>query len=304
MKIAAITITYNDSYKLKEWVNYYNEYKDDIYLHLIIDNCSEPNYINEVEKSFPNSTIIKRNVNGGTTSAYNDGIKYALADGNVEVIMLIANDIRLELGGGQKLFDFLNSNTSYGMVAPVLLVKDSLIIEVLGSSISPFLYMIPQNYGKNVNNVLFYKQETDSVMGGMNIAKREFYEKVGIQDENLFMYSDEVDMGLRAKKAGYLLAVTNEVKCWHQHINPDGRNIRKPYSAFLIGRNKVYLAYKHFGNAKALFVFFFQLFTFLKSIFNSLNSYSKFQFQLYFLLGSICGILGIKKNFEFIKNNK
>ena len=39
------------------------------------------------------------------------------------------------------------------------------------------------------------------------------------------MYSDEVDMGLRAKKLGVNLAVTTEAKAWHQHLNAGGENI-------------------------------------------------------------------------------
>ena len=43
--------------------------------------------------------------------------------------------------------------------------------------------------------------------GGMNLGKREFYEKVGLQDEKLFMYSDEVDIGTRAKKLGFKMMI-------------------------------------------------------------------------------------------------
>lgn len=40
-------------------------------------------------------------------------------------------------------------------------------------------------------------QEIAYLGGGCNLAKREFYEKVGLQDENLFMYNDEMDMYFR-----------------------------------------------------------------------------------------------------------
>ena len=78
MKIAAITITLNDDFKFKEWVSHYQLYKDDVYLHIIVDNGSSPEYVKKLEEFFPESHIIKRNSNGGCTESYNDGIKYAL----------------------------------------------------------------------------------------------------------------------------------------------------------------------------------------------------------------------------------
>jgi hypothetical protein len=52
MKIAAITITYNDGFKIHEWRQHYNEYKDDVYLHIIVDNNSEKSYLEEVKHYF------------------------------------------------------------------------------------------------------------------------------------------------------------------------------------------------------------------------------------------------------------
>ena len=37
MNVAAITITYNDDYKFTEWLGHYQEYKDELYLHIVVD---------------------------------------------------------------------------------------------------------------------------------------------------------------------------------------------------------------------------------------------------------------------------
>lgn len=49
MKIAAITIAYNDGYKFKEWCQWYEEYKDEIAIHIIVDNHSVPKYLQQVK---------------------------------------------------------------------------------------------------------------------------------------------------------------------------------------------------------------------------------------------------------------
>lgn len=303
MKVAVITVTYKDDYKLKEWIEYYQLYKDEIYIHIIVDNGSPADYLKLVENSFPDSMILKRATNGGLVVAYNDGIKRALIDKEVDAVMLIGNDIRLERGGIKKLYEHLYSKEYYGMVAPVMLVKDSTKIEDMGSKITTDLYMDPLAYGQEFNQNSINIQTVEAVTGGMNLAKRSFYESVGLQDENLFMYSDEVDMGLRAKKCGYKMGILKDVRAWHQHINPPGKTVRKPYSAFLIGRNKIYLAYKHFGIGRAFYVFLCQMRRLVSGTVRNLFSREILKFQFYFLFGTLCGIFRINKNFNFIINN-
>lgn len=292
MKIAAITITYNDEYKFNEWIQNYLDYKDNLFCHIIVDNGSKPEYLKMVEESFCNSHIIKRTDNGGCTGAYNDGMRFALSNPEVDAIMLIGNDIKLEKKVCEKLYSFLFSKNDYGMVSPVMLSKNSQIIEDYGSSITRFLMMKPRFEGKNLNeiNVEKVNPEVEAVLGGMSLAKREFYEKVGLQDENLFMYSDEVDMGIRAKNAGFKMAVSTESISWHQHINPEGKQTRNIYAPFLSARNKVYLAEKHFGRIRSLEVFFYFVFLFCGLSFKSKFSFSMVSFYFWYVKGAFYGL--------------
>jgi GT2 family glycosyltransferase len=303
MKIAAITITYNDDYKFEEWYQYYSEYKQDLFLHIIVDNNSEKKYLSKVEDKFTDSIIIKRESNGGCTKAYNDGIRYAMNNSEVDAIMLVGNDLRFNEGMTQELYDLLNSNDDFGMVEPIILSKDSTIIEDFGSDVSQSLKMVPYGLGLDVNNIKPEVRIVDAVAGGMNLATINFYKEVGLQDEVLFMYSDEIDMAIRAKEKGYKMAVSSSVRAWHNHINLPGKTKRPPYTAFLSGRNKIYLGYKHFGFTKAFYIFLSQLYTFIKRMPKSLSSIEKMKFQCFFLFGTFCGIIKCNKNFNFIINN-
>ena len=299
MKVAAITITYNDGYKFKEWVEHYQEYKEDLYKHIIIDNGSKKKYLNLVKSTFIDSIIIERMSNGGCTIAYNDGIRLALEDENTDAIMLIGNDCKIEKNGIPNLYNFLYSNNKYGMCSPIMFSKDSEKIEDYGCNIDFFLYMKVKNHKKGIQDLPDYI-ESETVLGGLNIATREFYEKVGLQDEKLFMYSDEIDFGLRAKKSGFKFAFTKNVKSWHQHINPNNKNIRNSYAGFLISRNKIYLGYKHFGFFRAFIIFLYQIICFFKGIIGSIKNKHFRKYNFYFLFGAFCGILKKMKLYNFI----
>jgi len=300
MKVAGISVAYNDDYKLEEWAQYYDEYKDELYMHIIVDNGSEHSFLLKLETVFPKATIIKRKSNGGSTAAYNDGIKLALRDNTVDSILLIGNDVKLKKGSIGELHKLLFSNNFFGLVAPVLLKKNSEEIEDFGCFITKSLHLKPQFVGEKVTSKnLPITVEVEAVTGGMNMGKRILYETIGLQDEALFMYSDEVDFGLRIKKSNFMTLVTRRAIAWHQHINPNNGKVRNCYSSFLMRRNKGYLAYKHFGFSKALYVFTFQIINIPKMLIIYLRQGS-FCYAFCYIIGSIFGFLRIMKPVRFI----
>lgn len=304
MKVAVITISYNDDYKFEEWFSYYKEYKDDIYKHIIVDNGSEPDYLDRLESVFCNSIIIKRKENGGCTNAYNDGIRYALQDPEVDSIMLIGNDIKLSKNGISLLHKFLFSNDKYGMVSPIMFAKDSMTIENYGCYFDFFYNMQSRDKNKEIEDIEENHRIVDLVPGGMNLAKRSFYEEIGLQDENLFMYADEPDICFRAREKGYIFATTKEVFSWHQHINPNKSMYRQPLAPYLIARNYVYISKKHLSFMRCILnlsYFFIRVCSVkLKSL---ASSEEKKLYASYLLSGMINGIQGNMDNRKIIQGD-
>lgn len=289
MNLVAVTVAYNDDFKLNEWLYNYDQYKDGLYMHIIVDNGSNKKFVDSLQERFKTSVILKEKKNRGTTAAYNVGIKYALENKNVDAIMLIGNDILIDKEGISGLCRYLNSNNEVGVVAPAVLSKDKITIESLGCWISKSLYLYEPQVGIRVDSIeLKDPIIVETVPGGMNIAKRNFYETVGLQDEKLFMYSDEVDTGIRAKKYSKKIVVLPNIYSYHMHINKSGKKQRLPFTGFLIGRNKIYLAWKHFGFNRVLYVTMFQIAVFFRFIFKRDIGYS-----CMFILGVISGFLRI-----------
>ena len=294
--IAVVTITMNDGYKFKEWCQHYEEYKDELYLHIIVDNHSEKDYLEQVKSFFKTSVIIERETNGGCTLSYNDGIRYALNDPKVEFIALVGNDCRIDTGGLIKCAEFIINNNGFGMVSPIMFKKGGTnIIEDYGDNISDELTLIEHMSGKCILDVKEPYYISQALPGGLNVSCREFYEKVGLQDEMLFMYSDEVDMGLRAEKCGFKLASISYVHSWHEHVNENKKtNRRFPFSRYLIGRNKVYLAGKHFGNKKKRSVFCYFILYGIKGLFKGLIKcdFPRIQDSIWSIRGAYYGFRG------------
>jgi GT2 family glycosyltransferase len=153
-----------------------------------------------------------------------------------------------------KLYRFLFSNENYGMVFPIVLrpTIGNERVNNFGNAIDKkTMRMIDQNHNMLISS-LPDMLICDTGPGGCNISKLFFYNKVGLQDEKMFMYSDEVEMGIRAKKVGVTMAVTKNAVAWHMHINQKGKTTRSTFVPFLIARNKIYVAKKHFGRKELL----------------------------------------------------
>ena len=293
MKIASITIYCNERFRLEAWKEYYAGYRDELYLHVIVNNgdASETTVLRE---SFPDSLILESPTRNMMAS-YNLALRKILEDPEVDAIAQIVNDIRLSPGCFSGLYGYLFSDPSLAMVSPVLLRKDSDIIDCYGCAIDPGnLDFIHCDAGRDRKGI---PEETRLVSGlpaGIFLARRSLYEQFGFQDERLEMYCDEVDMGIRIARMGYRLGATGRVQAWHQHVNPGEKKQRSPRAGFLMGRNQVYLARKHGSGGKAFRVFAHRAFRGLDEIRSAVmhgKSKDHYQFGWAMVKGAFAGLL-------------
>lgn len=251
MRIAGVSMTYNDGYKLKEWVSHYQTYKDQLECFVIVDNGSEKEYKEQLKASFPDAVIIERNTNGGCTAAYNDGIRYVLENTEIEAIAIIGNDIKVTTNCLPELYDYLFSDKQLGIVSSAILFKDSDKIDNYGHVLKGFSVECC-NRDESIGMIAEKRKYTDLVSGGFTMAKREFYLTAGLQDEALFMYCDELDTTFKARQYKYKIGVISNEYAWHWHIDDPVKKKRASASRYLISRNRIYLAKKYKGKSTTI----------------------------------------------------
>ena len=246
MKIATITIFCNETFRIDNWLTYYSSYKNEISIHIIVNN-GDTNDTKILKKKFPNS-IVLYSPTTNMLAAYNMGYKEALKHKEIDAIAQITNDIKLSNNAFTYLYKELFKNDSIGAISPVLFNKDSNIINSYGADIDfstmsfNCLYM-----GKLVNEVPNFIECT-ALPGGIFLVKRKVLEQIGFHDERIMMYADETDFGYKMNLLGYKQAATISVSAWHQHIFQPGKNIRNPMAAYYCGRNPIYLAKKYLSS--------------------------------------------------------
>ena len=259
MVIAVITVFHKERFRVDDWKRYYAEYREDVSLHVIVNN-GDPEDDSYLQESFPSSKILFC-PSSSLMVAYNQGLREVLAHPEVDAVAQVGNDLRIEAGGLKALYDYLFSQDGLAMVAPVLLRKDSDVVDCFGCRVDlrnlDFFHL---DAGTHLDRQAPSDRMVTGLPGGMFLARRDRYETFGFQDENLVMYSDELERSLKVMSIGWKMGATSRVRSWHQHVNPGGKVQRSPHAAFLMGRNPVLIARKYLSGRTAFRVFLRRLY--------------------------------------------
>jgi GT2 family glycosyltransferase len=95
-------------------------------------------------------------------------------------------------------------------------------------------------------------RDVDHVMGAFELIRRVVFDQVAGFDERFFLYLEDVDLSLRARRAGWRIVFLSEGRAYHK----GGAIIRRvrSLSLFYAVRSRVQYAFKHFGPVRGIAV--------------------------------------------------
>lgn len=221
-KTIAVFVNYNDGQNIirssKDLLSYH-----DVNAVIIVDNGSTDDSLTKI-KQFPNKNLylIENHKNPGFAKAANKGIKKALKMG-ADYVAILNPDLVFKKGFITKLI----ANGADMVQFMLKYKKEGKFIYDFGGRINWWLGKIDhlesdKPASPDPNFV------ADYVSGGASIIKAEVFKKIGFFDERFFMYFEDADLSLRAKKAGFTIAVEPTVIIEHYlEIVKKTRNWRK-----------------------------------------------------------------------------
>jgi GT2 family glycosyltransferase len=141
--------------------------------------------------------------NIGYAGANNIGIKFAINDGKCKYIWLLNNDTQINKDSLPELLKEIN-NPGVGMCGSTLVyMDDPNTVQSIGGTYNKFLAKGEHiGRGLNVSNLPNEKKvnyRIKYIMGASMLVTREFIEKVGVMNEEYFLYYEELDWIIRAK---------------------------------------------------------------------------------------------------------
>lgn len=170
----------------------------------VVDNASNDGSIEAIEQKFPNIKIIKSPINGGFGYANNLAIKRA----NGKYIFCLNTDTLLVNNAIKIMFDFMekDENQNIAVCGGQLLNKDYSYQNSYGYF--PTLFNMIVKFGFLRNKYLIPKLENvnkcvDTIIGADIFFRKSVLDLIGLFDENIFMYGEEIELCYRIKREGY-----------------------------------------------------------------------------------------------------
>jgi len=188
---------------------------------ILIDNGSSDGSFETAVKLFPRINLVKNDANLGFAKANNIGIQASRG----EWIVLLNPDTRVTDGWLQALADCAGLGKNIGIVTPKLLRKDEKTIDSTGHSFD-FRTGCTGDRGAGEYDRGQYEevQEIPSCSFACALIARQVFDEVGLLDERMMIYYEDVDLCLRGRIAGWRVMYCPRSAVYHSRggVTPVG----------------------------------------------------------------------------------
>ena len=232
MKIVFLIINYNGLEYLKNYLEDISNHciKNDIKLIVTDDNSTDQSIV--LLKSFNIEYTINNSKNHGFAANVNNGIKYANIIDFYDYYIISNNDIKIHdsffSNLNKILFHIKNINKDIGLIG-----FDEVLIERKK-------YFYDFNYDQFEYNLI---NEVTTIPGFFFIITRPLVEKIGLMDEEYYMYGEDNDYFTRTTNANYMIINTNLPIL---HFS-EGSSNNKKLTSWYVYRNSLLFAQKNLG---------------------------------------------------------
>jgi len=171
---------------------------------LVVDNGSADGTPAWLGEQFPAIELLRLDVNRGFSGGVNHGLRRVLRENRYDYVALINNDVALEPGWHAKARRALLADPRLGSCATCLLRADQ--PELVDSA--GITWIGPgraDNYlsGRTAPPPDEPPRELFGACAAAALYRTELFARVGMFDELLFAYQEDVDLSLRARAAGW-----------------------------------------------------------------------------------------------------
>jgi GT2 family glycosyltransferase len=194
---------------------------------VVVDNASNDDVTDRIKEKFPEVRLIVNSMNLGFSRACN----LALREINREYILLLNPDTEILDSNLKEMIRFLDENSRVGILGSKILddkgdiqrsafPKRTVLREIL--DIIPYKKLeriLPVNWTDRFYDKLIKESEDPFkvfwVTGACFLVRKRVLDEIGLFDENLFLFSEDVDFCWRAQRKGWKVIYFPQAKIIH-----------------------------------------------------------------------------------------
>jgi GT2 family glycosyltransferase len=244
LDISVIIVNWNTSGLLAECLNSVNHYLRGFDVEVfVVDNGSSDDSVDMVRTNFLDVILIENRENVGFAKANNQAIRHSQG----KYILLLNSDAFLLPDAIHKMVDVLEADQSIGIAGARLLFPDGRSQVSHGPlptywSETRSLFGLDKFSGGKVYRREYI--ETGTISGACMLIRKELLDRIGLLDEEFFMFNEEVDLCKRCHAAGSKVVSIQTATVIHVHAGSTGQTVQRIIRLYTA---KLHYFYKHFG---------------------------------------------------------
>lgn len=240
MKVTVVIPNYNGIEYLKECLKSLEQQSFKDFTIMIVDNCSQDGSPEFIKKSYPEIQLFEMDKNYGFSVAVNKGI----SESKTPYVILLNNDTVVHKDYIKELYNHIRTSKKiFSVSSKMISYHDRNLMDDAGDLYSLVGWAFQRGVGQPVNR--YTKPcRVFSACAGAAIYRREVFKKIGLFDEMHFAYLEDIDVGYRARIAGYYNEYCPTALVYHVGSATSGSRYNE-FKVHLAARNSVYLNYKN-----------------------------------------------------------
>ena len=167
---------------------------------IVVDDGSTDGTAGMVEESYPEVTCVRLESNRGFAAAVNEGIRRGVGT----YVALLNNDTRADERWLGELAKMLDENPSVGFCSSKMIFADRPgVINSIGVGFTRAGMAVDVGYGQQDGESFAHSRSVFGACAGAAMYRRAMLDEIGLFDEDLYMWYEDVDLSFRAQLAGY-----------------------------------------------------------------------------------------------------
>lgn len=247
-RVAVIVPNYNGSQYLPACLASLGAQTYSNYTVTVVDNASVDDSVELIRRDFPNVELIQNSHNTGFAGGCNAGLRVALK-GDADCFVLANSDIKADANWLSELVKVAFSDPRTGICQSLIyMYGQPQTINTAGNEAHYLGFGFCGHYLEKDAGQFVAGQDIPFASGTAMLVKREVLNTVGLLDEDLFMYQEDLDFSWRARIAGYRVVLAPASRIYHNYAF--SRNRLKFY---YLERNRLIVNLKNYS-ARTLLV--------------------------------------------------
>lgn len=232
---------------------------------VVVDNASTDDSVERLNMAQNGYEFIflTSEENNGFSAGNNIGIRYALENG-ADYVLLLNNDTVVEPDFLSVAVEASELDESVGLtIGKILYYKEPDLIWYGGGEFKqPYNYSIHLGFREKQNKSEFNQQRYVTYATGCYfLLKRQAIEKVGLMDEDYFLYCEDTDYSIRMTRSGLKMLYCPQSVIYHKVSASTGKG--SSFSTYYVARNNIILFRRFFSGkerAVGLLYWFYKTF--------------------------------------------